>query len=333
MEPTLDNNDMTLNTSSHKQLSVIIVNYNSFPVLVNCLRSVEKECAFLQHEVIIVDNNSSDRSRYKIAEKYPDLVLIANAKNVGFSKANNQALEIARGEYILFLNPDTELLDGAGVRLVQHLGEHPECVAVGPVLFNPGGMQWDVSGRKLPNLWYELCRLFFLDRLFFMLLGLRVGQSCRIDEFQAATEVECLSGAALMVRGQAVSELGGFDEAVPLFLDDVDLCARLGKFGSLAVIKEARVLHHHNVSGRSQPARVIQEIALQAHYVYLRKHRGTVPASLFSLLVLIRGSLQYLAFSLLRLALRTATAKYRLGEAATMLKWALGEKERTYSEI
>src|SRR3989440_1325115 len=213
-----------------RMVSIVIVSFNTVREVLACLASIERSARSLPHEVILVDNASADGTVEAVRARFPAVRLIANDANVGFPKANNQALRLVRGEYVLFLNPDSELEPGTPERLVAELEGFPERAAVGPRVRKPSEFMSHNCARRLPTLWTEFCDLSWLARMFprSRLLAWKyyAGWDGKTDR-----DVECLLGAAMLCRTAQVRALRRFDEAVPLYLDDMDLCKRLGAAG------------------------------------------------------------------------------------------------------
>ena len=148
------------------KLSVIIVNYNVKYFLEQCLHSVQKACQGLESEIFVVDNNSVDGSNKMVREKFPDVILIENKDNKGFSKANNQAIRKAKGEYILLLNPDTMVEDDTLTKTVRYMDDHPDAGGLGVKMLDGKGKFLPESKRGLPSPSVAFYKIFgFLKKL------------------------------------------------------------------------------------------------------------------------------------------------------------------------
>ena len=299
------------------KVSVIIVSYQSVAELSNCLASLRMHVR--DSEVIVVDNASTDGTVAMIRRDHPDVVVIANDSNAGFSRGNNQGIAIARGQYLLFLNPDTEVRPEAVDRLIEVLEQESGCVATGPRLINPDGSVWRECARRLPTLWTELCWMLRLDVRF---PRSRLFAWKYYAPWDRLTDrvIEGLVGAAMVCRRSDLDRIGGFDESVPLFLDDIDLCCRLSTLGYLRYVTNAHVMHIHDVSAATQPRLLIQQLGLQARYVYFMKHRGAPTARVFQALVTFVGTMSVL----LAIACHLAGLKGRGDRAATRARACLG---------
>ena len=313
-------------------VSIVLVSFNTVSELLACLASIERSARSLPHEVILVDNASADGTVEAVRARFPAVRLIANDTNVGFPKANNQALPLVRGEYVLFLNPDSSVEPGTLERMVAQLEGFPERAAVGPRVRKPSEFMSRTCARRLPTLWTEFCDLSWLARIFprSRLLAWKyyAGWDGTSDR-----DVECLLGAALLCRTAQVRALegGGFDESVPLYLDDMDLCKRLGELGRLRYLSGVPLLHHYSVSTRKQPTALMKRLGLQATYRYFVKHRGRAYARAYVVIVAGVGLAAFvLGFGRL-LGGSLKKARRRWDEARVFVDWAWRSKAVTYT--
>jgi len=273
-------------------LTILIVNWNAGNYLLNCLQSIDPK-----YPVILVDNNSWDGSALGAAAAFPGVKLIESPVNLGFSAGNNLGLGEIDTEYTLFLNPDTEIIGDALEKMVQFLDSHPDYDAVGPRIIEADGQYSKLSGRRHFNLWFGFCEAFMLDRLFPRSPWF-AGFYFPPWDRRTSRDVECLTGCAMLMRTAVVKKLGGFDESVPLFLDDNDLCRKVtdagGKIHSLV---EANIRHIHNVSGSKAPNTWLNQVSYMAHYTYLRKHGNPGIAGAYRLLLGVAGYFRVLLFA------------------------------------
>lgn len=207
-------------------LSIIILNWNTRDLLEKCLRSLECPQPAITFEVIVVDNASEDDSRDMVAREFPQFQLVFNKKNLGFGAGNNVAIPQSQGRYVLFLNSDTIVMDGALTALVRFGDAHPDIGVIGPKLLNgDGSLQY--SCRRFPNLAAGFFRNTPLGRLF---PNNRFASDYLMQDWDHATprDVDWVSGAALMIRREVLDVIGGFDEEYYMYCEDVDLCRRAG---------------------------------------------------------------------------------------------------------
>ena len=264
-------------------LSVIIVNWNVRDLLRRCLHSILAYLHTCSLEVIVVDNGSTDGSPEMVRTEFPQVHLMANPDNRGFTAANNQGLTVARGRYVLLLNPDTEVLGDALATMVAFADAHPDVGVVGPQLLNPDGTVQS-SRRRFPTLatallestWLQpyaprrlLARYYVLDR--------------PDDEVQ---DVDWVTGAALMARREAVEQVGPLDEGFFMYSEELDWCRRFRAAGWRVVyLPTARVIHHEGKSSEQVlPAR---HIHFQTSKIrYFRKYHGPAAAEVLRLVLL-----------------------------------------------
>jgi len=266
------------------QVSIIIVNYNVRAFLELCLDSVARAVAALgpaQAEVFVVDNQSSDDSLAMLAGKFPSVKVIANKENVGFGRANNQAVALAQGAYILFLNPDTVMPEDFLVKTLAYMDAHPSTGALGPRLIDGRGAYAPDSKKSFPTLWVALTKTLGLGKLFPRSPLFNSYYSVHIPERETA-EVEVLSGCCMLVRRTALAQAGnGFDEDYFMYCEDVDLCWRLREAGWQNVyFPQATLIHYKGESTRKATLSYIR-IFNEALATFVRKHYAAGKAKSF----------------------------------------------------
>ncbi|HEY4109691.1 glycosyltransferase family 2 protein [Puia sp.] len=211
-------------------LSVIIVNYRVKYFLELCLHSVGKAIRGLDAEIIVVDNHSGDDSLAYLGPRFPGVKFLASPENVGFARANNLALGEAKGEYILFLNPDTILPEDAATHCLAFLRATPRIGGLGVRMIDGGGHFLKESRRGFPTPWVGFCKLTGLAALFprsRFFSGYYLGYL----PADAAHPAPVLSGACLWVSRAILGEVGSFDEQFFLYAEDIDLSFRIGQAG------------------------------------------------------------------------------------------------------
>ena len=257
-------------------LSCIIVNYYSSASLKKCLRSVYETLRKITFEVIIVDNSKNDQGMASLKESYPQVQVIHNASNVGFAKANNQAVLTAKGKTLLFLNPDTILSDQAIEGMVAHLESNPDIGALGPkVLDTDGSLQY--SCRRFPTLMTGFFNRYSLLSRWFPGNRFTVQYLMKDFDHEEIREVDWLSGCCLMVPRTIFKKTGGFDEHYFLFNEDIDLCRAIGQHGfKVMYFPVAKITHLVSTSNSKVPARIIIKRHRGMKHYY-NKHHGKNP--------------------------------------------------------
>jgi GT2 family glycosyltransferase len=266
-------------------LSVVIVTWNSEEFIRNCLDSIFLSQVNFTSEVIVVDNNSSDETAKIVEQLYPQVNLIQNKENLGYAKGNNQGIEESRGEYILLLNPDTQVLEDSLSLMYRFMEENPDAGALGPKLLNPDKTV-QASCREFPTfstlIWEfsGLSRLFPRSRIFG---GWRMGYF----DFDRQREVNQPMASCLMLRRTALEDVGIFDESLAMFFNDVDLCYRIRKGGwKIFFYPETKVIHHKGGSTRKAKARMIW-LSHWAFYKFFKKHKSGLANRILLFLFLI----------------------------------------------
>jgi N-acetylglucosaminyl-diphospho-decaprenol L-rhamnosyltransferase len=278
-------------------LSVIIVNWKVRDLLRDCLRSLYEEMLLPPEvwEIIVVDNYSGDDSVEMVRAEFPGATLLANDKNLGFGKANNQALRICRGKYILLLNPDTVVIDHALDRMVQMMEASPDVAALGCRLLNTDGSFQRWTGGNPPGLLNVTCHFLLIYRV----LPARILPRPLYLEKEPGQDLQVgwVSGACLLLRREAIGDQI-FNERFFLYGEDVELCERLTHAGwKVIYTPKARIIHH---GGRSLDGQTteIQVSKLRGLRDIFAMRNGRVSLLLYDVAVSIGFLLRCLACSL-----------------------------------
>jgi N-acetylglucosaminyl-diphospho-decaprenol L-rhamnosyltransferase len=263
-------------------VSICIPNWNGREMLRNLLQSIEAHSDGLEVEVIVVDNASTDGSAQMVAQDFPNVVLVSNQINAGFARGNNQCVQHATGPLLLFLNNDTLLRAGTLPAMLRVLQQHPEIVALGPQLIGGDGKP-QRSPRTQPGLAALLHRVSFLKWTGLFKTAYDRHRHSDWDPDRSCA-VGHLPAAALLVRRDAFTACGGWDEKYPFGIEDVDLCARLSQLGTLYYLADVKVDHLGRVSSRANRGFVYT--GYECGYArHLRKHCGRGAAVLYKVLV------------------------------------------------
>lgn len=266
------------------QLSVIIVNYNVRHFLEQALKSVEKASRNLQVEVFVVDNNSVDGSVQMVEEKFPQVKLIANRKNTGFSTGNNQAIRLASGKYILLLNPDTIVEEDTFHKVLEFMESHADAGALGVRMLDGKGNFLPESKRSLPTPWVAFYKIFGLSALF--------PRSKKFGKYHLTYlspdethEVEVLSGAFMLLRKSVLDTIGLLDEDFFMYGEDVDLSYRVIKAGyKNYYYADTSIIHYKGESTKKGSLNYVR-VFYNAMLIFARKHFSKGNVNLFILLI------------------------------------------------
>ncbi|HEX6308929.1 MAG TPA: glycosyltransferase family 2 protein [Longimicrobiales bacterium] len=237
-------------------LSVLIVTWNVRDLVLACIRSLREDRAAPPLEIIVVDNASSDGTPQAVAQHFPDVRVLANAVNVGFPRANNQALAVAHGRHVLFLNPDTEVLPGTLAACVRELESGPGIGLVGCRLEYPDGRVQYEGARNTYRFRHLLYEVLYLHMVF---PRSRVFAHHVMGDWdhRGVRDVEAVNGAFMMVPRGLALEIGGLPEDVFMYHEDLSFCLRIRRSGHrLRYLGHVRTIHHTAQSSRKSPARL-----------------------------------------------------------------------------
>ncbi|MDR0801191.1 glycosyltransferase [Fluviicola sp.] len=266
------------------KIAVIIVNYNVVFFLEQCLNSVVKAMKQELAEVWVVDNNSVDGSVEMVREKFPWVRVIANKDNKGFSKANNQAMELSECKYQLLLNPDTVIEEDTLHKVVRYMDEHPDVGGLGVRMVDGKGIFLPESKRGLPTPAVAFYKIFGISRIFPKSKIFGKYHLGYLSEFET-NEIEILSGAFMLMRKEALDKVGLLDEEFFMYGEDIDLSYRIIKGGYKNVyFPETRIIHYKGESTKKSSVNYVF-VFYRAMVIFARKHFSQKNARLFSFLI------------------------------------------------
>jgi GT2 family glycosyltransferase len=250
-------------------VSIIVVNWNTKELLLDCLRSIYGTTIDLNIEVIVVDNGSLDGSSKAVKENFPQAKLIENSDNKGFAKANNQALSNASGRYILLLNSDAILTDGSLKKLITFMDKTPVAGAAACQYLNRDGSKQN-SFDNFPTLATELLNKSLLKILF-------PGKyPSKKKEYHEPMEIESAIGACMIVRAETLKQVGVFDEDYFFFLEETDWCFRMHKAGwKIYHLPHIKVYHLQGQSKEKNPSKAWIEY-YRSSYIFFKKNRNAL---------------------------------------------------------
>ncbi len=301
------------------KLSIVIICWNDWKVLENCLRSILDGTHTVDYEIIVSDNGSTDGSVDKIKEEFPSVRVLENGKNLGFGKGNNAGIREAAGNYVLILNPDTIVHEGSLDRWIQYADRCPEAGAFGCRVHNPDGT-YQRSARPFPTIF----------RLLVSALGLRFfGRSKYLvlsDEYEGwegntEREVDWQSGCCVMFRGELLKHLNGFDEQFFYHFEEVDLCRRVWSAGwKIKFAPVASITHLGGQSVGRFPIRFAIETCRNG-YRYFYKHYGREGALQYRRVLLVKFRLRQFGYGLRNWIHHSDAADRRMEMYRAVLVW------------
>ncbi len=262
-------------------LSVVVVNYNVVYFLEQCLNSVIAASKNLNVEVFVVDNNSVDGSVELVQEKFPQVKLIVNKENTGFSKANNQAIRLSSGRYILLLNPDTVVEEDTFEKTIKFMDEHPDSGGLGVRMIDGKGKFLPESKRGFPSPWVAFCKIFGLSKLFPKSKTFGQYHLGYLSEFEI-NEIDVLSGAFMLMRKETLDKVGHLDETFFMYGEDIDLSYRI-KLGGYKnyYFPETKIIHYKGESTKKSSVNYVF-VFYKAMVIFAKKHLSENNAKLFS---------------------------------------------------
>jgi GT2 family glycosyltransferase len=258
------------------ELSIIIVNWNTKELTKNCIDSVYKNTKNIKFEIILIDNDSTDRSVEEIQSIFPKLKIIENNQNSGFAKANNQGIRIAKGNFILLLNSDTEILNNAIEKSLNYIRNNPEIGALGCKLLNIDGTSQ--PSAKINNssiygiLFDKILRKFKVSN------SLDNNYSSKVDSFNEIKEVATIKGAFFLLRKKAINDVGLLDERFFMFAEENDLCLRLRKKGWKVIFYPyANIIHLGGGSTKNgNHETLIHKQRVLSRLLLIKKHNSKI---------------------------------------------------------
>lgn len=245
-----------------KKISIVIVSYNVRAYLVQCIESVRKALHGIDGEIVVVDNCSSDDTVAEL-RKHPDVRLVANKENVGFARANNQAIRQTESEYVLLLNPDTVVYEPTLRGCLDFMDAHPEAGGAGVRMLTREGNVAPESRRAIPTPWVSMLKMLGFNSRYYM-SHLPWDEPCRI---------EVISGAFCMLRRKALEQTGLLDEDFFMYGEDIDLSYRLLHAGWQNWYLPYDIIHYKGESTQKTSFRYVH-VFYQAMLIFFRKHYG-----------------------------------------------------------
>ncbi len=321
-------------------LTISIVSYNTSALLRNCLNSVYGNVKGVKFEIVVVDNNSTDGSLEMVRKEFPQVALIQNKENVGFAKANNQALSRSKGRFFLLLNSDTKVLPNSIEGMVEFMHLHPEVGAVGCEQIRPdGSIQPHIEKfLNLPSaLWAVFLGLFnvkalvrspkwrkFIAKYFGSITGKTINLYLNhyLRDNKAVQEVDRVSGACLLVRRETIEDVGPLDENFFMYAEDADWCFRMKQRGwKIYLLPEVKVVHYVGQSSKEMFTKASPGRYKSTCY-FFKKYYGKKGLMLLRILVIVVAIIQ-LGFFVFAYLLSNKKEKERLTLRLELIKLSI----------
>jgi GT2 family glycosyltransferase len=306
-------------------LSVIIINWNSAEYVRNCLHSLFENTIATKFEVIVVDSGSFDSCERIIHNEFPTVQFIQSNNNIGFAKANNYGAEKASGKYLLFLNPDTEIIDDAVSGLMSIMKSLPDAAVLGCKLLNSDGSLQTSCVQLFPTILNQVLDSEIINRNYPIL------SPSIVDYLRKETvKVEMVSGACMMIRKKVFEEIGKFSSEYFMYTEDLDLCYKAHHAGYSNYYTGAfSVIHHGGGSSQQRKENSYANIQMrESIYKFLRKTRGRLYADSYKTAMFLNGITRFgllsLAFAASRLTGQEAKSRSALIKWKAIIRWTLG---------
>jgi GT2 family glycosyltransferase len=277
-------------------VSFVIVNWNTKDLTLKCIRSIIATKSAYSQEIIVVDNASGDGSVDAIKNEYPSVTVLSNGINLGFAKANNMGIERSTGRYICLVNSDVEVFADTVSFIIGYMESNLGVGIVGPRILFPD-LTLQNSCRKYPNLWTKFCETAALNRIF-PKTAIFSGEHMTHFAHDRFKKLESMAGCFMLIRREALSNVGLFDEQYFIYSEETDLCKRMNAAGwGIVFLPEVSVIHHHGASSSQDPQRfsIEQQKSLMK---YWRKHHSFSSLACLFLLLLMHHSIRYALLSM-----------------------------------
>jgi GT2 family glycosyltransferase len=254
-------------------VSIVIVNWNTRDLLRDCLASIDAHAGNVSVETIVIDNHSADDSVQMVRREFPHVRLIVNADNRGFAAANNQGIAIARGRYVLLLNSDTVVLNGAVERSVRFADDHPEAAIVGCRTLRRDREKVQYNCFKFPSLLNLALSLTKLDRVF-RRSRFFARQRMTWWDYDTPRVVDCVAGCFMLVRRDALEQVGGMDERYFMYSEETDWCWRFHRAGWKVMYTPDGTIVHFGQGSASQVANEMRVHQRRSFLMFMEKKSG-----------------------------------------------------------
>lgn len=313
-------------------ISIIIVSWNAKKYLQKCINSLQAESSGLSLEIIVVDNASSDGSPELVEKEYPDVISIRTGQNLGFARANNIGIDRCRGRYVCLVNSDVVVHKDCFSLMLNYMDKHPDVGVLGPKTFNGDG-SLQHSCFSYPGVFNTLSRALALDTIFpsSAFFGKRLMKYWPHNEIR---DVDMMNGCFLLVRREALEQVGKLDEQFFMYGEDIDWCKRFhDKKWKLRFFPDATITHFGGASSANAPVRFYLEMQ-RANLLYWKKHHPPVKWIAYIGIMVIHHAIRMFGRSLrfvFSSATRLEAANKMKRDWATIL-WYMGIKPHIATE-
>jgi GT2 family glycosyltransferase len=304
-------------------LSIIIINWNSLAYLRECLKSLERNDPGLTWEILVIDNDSHDGADLMVAREFPRVTFIQSVRNLGFSGGNNRAARQAKGDCLLFLNPDTVVEGDALIQLVRALRQFPDAGIAGARLLNTDRTLQTSCVQSLPTIANQVLDCELLRRWFPR--SALWGMAVLFSEPPQPVPVEAVSGACLMIKREVFEHIKGFDERYFMYSEDIDLSYRVQQAGfKCYYVPAAALIHHGGGSSKSARSAFSNVMLRESVYRFMRFHRGWWAAGCFRFFIGLSALFRLPVAAALWLLRRGTASKAPVNKWVSIFRWSMG---------
>ena len=309
-----------------KNLSIIIVSFNTKKILANCLNYIYPIVKNSQNEIIVIDNNSTDGTKEMLKNQYPRIQTIFNNNNLGFGTANNQGMRIAKGNFFLLLNSDTIALPENIERSKQYLINRPDVGILGCRLETPAGYLQPSCGSFF-TLYHAIFGGIELNRILKKLGFFNISVFEHIlaeDDHQIIRDVDWVSGAFMLLRKEVFEKVGGFDENIFFYGEEDEWCYRIKKYGwKILYFPEVSIVHIGKVSVVARPDLRKNSVVLERKYYFFKKHFGIFKAETFRFLIFLFALIKLVIWLIVYILLFRSSIKRKILFQLNSIRWFL----------
>ncbi len=306
-----------------KEISIVIVNWNTKEYLNRCLESIIKDTKNYNTEIIVVDNDSTDGSVEFINNIFTDIKVINNDVNLGFAKGNNIGIKECTGKYVCLINPDVVVLNGCFTQLYKYMEQNPEIGLIGPQILNSEGLI-QRSCMSFPTLWNNFCNAFALDSLF-PRMKLFSSLMMRYWGHNTICTVNVINGCFWMVRKKAIRQVGLIDERYFMYAEDIDWCKSFSECNwKIVFFPDAKAIHIGAASSSKSPIRFYIEMKI-ANLKYWEKYHNKASWICLFLIICVNQLFRMFVYGFLFLILfsKNEDVKNKLRRNILCLWWLI----------
>jgi GT2 family glycosyltransferase len=280
-------------------VSIIIVSWNTKKMLQDCIQSIYNETRKYSFEIIVTDNDSPDKSADMVAELFPEVVLIANKDNRGFAAGNNQAMEIAKGKYILLLNPDTLVIDGAIDKMMDYAINYRGAKPLG--ILTCKLLNGDYTLQKSVNNYYSFWSSLIENRFFAPIIDRLKINSQKLKSawnHDSDIEIDWAFGAVMLFSREVMDKVGLLDDRFYIYAEEMDYFMRVKKAGYESRFASGISIIHYGKSSSRQRRSAMFIQNYKSFYLFLKKHYGSFSYAIYRLRATLYLFMWYLRYSI-----------------------------------